>query len=146
MKKGYIKGLFLISLLFISASCKRDAVDPNEDNDVAYELLQGKWLATQQAATVDGQQTNPPEDLSNMGFIYAFSGTNLQAYLEEDKEKSLRNYTWRVSGGELIMRQQYSDRADIRKISFEGNDRMILTDRYVSLGQETVLTIQFRRY
>lgn len=140
------KLVYLILLMgcFAMLSCKKDKPNPNGNDNDARAALFGKWRATQQSATVNGQPNGETEYFNGDEAIFEFTGNELKTYNGTD-QSSMRIYTWKVVNGELILRERYADSASVYKVSFNGNGTFYLIDKYSSLNDEIIITIVFAK-
>lgn len=135
--------VFLAVLIVVTASCKKESSNPNENTQDAYTTLQGKWRATQQSATVNGQSNGQTEYFNGDEAIFEFTGSDLATYNGSDQSSTYRKYTWRVSNGELIIREQNSNSAKAYNLSFEGENSFVLKENYTSVNGQISITIHF---
>lgn len=144
-----MKKLLYFSILYLviatGLGCKKDRSNPNNSDTEATAALQGKWRAAQQFATVNGQPDGEPTYFDGDQAIFDFSENQLKSYDGNDPSTSLRQYTFKVVNGELILREQYAASAQVYRLSFDGNNRFDLVDSYTSGEQKIVITIRFSR-
>ena len=144
-----MKNLFYLFVLgmaiVVGTGCKKDRNDPNGSDADAAAALQGKWRATQQRATVNGQPNGETIYYNGDEAIFEFSGNELKSYEGSNQAGSLRQYTWKVVNGELILREQFAASAQVYRLSFEGGNQFELLDSYKSINDQITITIRFSR-
>jgi hypothetical protein len=138
--------LFVLCFAIItSIGCKKERNDPNTSDAKATAALQGKWRATQQSATVNGQPDGETTFFNGDEAIFEFSANELISYDGSNQTASLRRYSWKVVNGELILREQFAASAQVYKLTFDGNNSFNLLDSYTSQNDQITITIRFSR-
>lgn len=143
--KQYIQILlFCVPFLFIS--CKKDQQSKESIDQQIYTRLQGKWRATQQSSTVNGSPSGSNQNFNGNELIFKFNNTELLIYNGEDNTSPEKKYSWKVSNGEVFLRAQYADRANIYTTSFENDNHFLLIESYQSGSNQITVTIRFSRF
>lgn len=137
--------LFLTTIVFVAGSCKKEKMDPISSDQDAYNMLQGKWIATQQSSTTNGQPDSNTQYFNKDEAVFEFNGNELRSYNGKDQSSTLRIYSWKVVNGELLLREQYADSANVYKLSFEGSNTFSLTETYPSGGKQIAIVIRFSK-
>ncbi|WP_316850525.1 hypothetical protein [Pedobacter agri] len=136
--------LFCLPILFLS--CKKEKQSKEVNDQQIYTKLQGQWRATQQSSTVNGTPSGQTQNFSGNELVFKFSENELLTFNGEDKTAIVRKYSWKVINGEVFLREQYADSANIYSTSFEDDNHFLLIESYQSGNNKITITIRFSRF
>jgi|GEM_PF-2538852 len=136
--------LFCVPFLFVS--CKKEQQSTEGTDQQIYTKLQGQWRATQQSSTVNGSPSGQNQNFNGNELIFRFDNNVLLIYNGEDKTAIMKKYSWKVIDGEVFLREQYADSANIYTTSFEDNNHFLLVESYQSGNNKITVTIHFSRF
>ncbi|MCX3264840.1 hypothetical protein [Pedobacter agri] len=143
--RKYIQ-ILLVCVPFLIVSCKKEQPSTESIDQQIYTKLQGQWRATQKSSIVNGSPSGQTQNLNGNELIFKFNNTELLIYNGEDNTSPAKKYSWKVMNGEVFLRAQYADSANIYTTTFEDDNHFLLIESYQSGNNKISVTIRFSRF